>query len=66
MQMIFRPGIRAESCSPWHNRVQGRPVYHLDDLMAMLRLTDDVRVERCEDEICFASFTTSPGGGKNR
>ena len=60
MQVIFQPGTRAETCSPRHNKVNGHPLWHIGELMAMLRLTDDVRIEQCDDVRLTATFTTSP------
>ena len=60
MQVIFQPGTRAETCSPWQKRINGHPVYHVGELMAMLRLTDDVQINECGDERFTATFTASP------
>ena len=60
MQVIFQPGTRAETCSPWQKPSNGHPVYYVGELMAMLRLTDDVQVNQCDDERFTATFTTAP------
>lgn len=61
MQVIFQPGTRAETCSPWQKQINGHPVYYVDELMAMLRLTDDVQIQQCDDQRFTATFTSSPG-----
>ena len=61
LRMRLKIGTRSESRSPWLDRVQEKPVYHLGDLMISLRLSDDVEITEYDDEGALGYITTSPG-----
>lgn len=61
LRLSLRFGTRAETRSPWMaNTFQG-DVFHIADLMAMLRTSDDVIIDHCDDEKVTATLQTSPG-----
>jgi len=60
MKLSLRFGTRAETCSPWLNETAHGNVYHIADLMAMLRTSEDVTITALDDEQIHGTFTTSP------
>ncbi|ALB65782.1 Glucoamylase and related glycosyl hydrolases [Cronobacter dublinensis 1210] len=61
LKVQFKPGTRARTCSPWLDHVQEKTIFHLDDLMIALRLSEDVETTRCDDEGMEGSLITAPG-----
>lgn len=61
LDLHLRFGTAAETRSPWMAETPQGTVFHIADLMAMLRTSDDVIVTRCDDEEIIASVTTRPG-----
>ncbi|MFU9137469.1 glycoside hydrolase family 15 protein [Erwinia tasmaniensis] len=59
--LCMRPGTVAETRSPWRAETQQGTVFHIADLMLMLRTSDDVTLEESSDEQITGQFTTSPG-----
>ncbi|WP_413731465.1 glycoside hydrolase family 15 protein [Sodalis sp. RH20] len=60
MLLRLKLGTRAETQSPWLDDAQGIPVFHLGDLMAMLRFSEDITLTDSGDEGVSGFFITHP------
>lgn len=60
IQLRLRLGTRAETQSPWLDEAQGKPVFHVGDLLLMLRLSDEVTLTESSDEGVSGYFVTRP------
>lgn len=60
MQMRLKLGTRAETQSPWLAKVQNKPVFHVGDLMLMLRYSDEMMLTESSDEGMSGYFVTRP------
>ncbi|MCU5775299.1 glycoside hydrolase family 15 protein [Erwiniaceae bacterium BAC15a-03b] len=61
LNLRLRFGTAAETRSPWMaNTAQGN-VFHIAEMMAMLRTSDDIEITHCEDEQVTGLLTTAPG-----
>jgi len=60
LKLTLRFGTRAETCSPWRSGTALGDVWHVADLMAMLRTSDDVDIIHADDEKIIGNITTSP------
>ncbi|KJV44443.1 glycoside hydrolase family 15 [Pantoea sp. BL1] len=58
--LTLRFGTAAETRSPWWNNTEQGDVYHLADLMAMLRTTEDWLIAERGDGIIRATLRTRP------
>ena len=61
LKLHLRLGTMAETRSPWRGETQQGNVFHIGDLMAMLRTSDDVTITHLSDEAIAGRLTTSPG-----
>jgi len=61
LTLTLRFGTLAETCSPWRDCTEQGDVYHIADLMAMLRTSDAWQVTERGDERITATLKTSPG-----
>jgi len=61
LRLTLRFGTVAETRSPWQDSTEQGDVYHIADLMAMLRTSDDWHIEKRDDERISATLRTSPG-----
>ncbi|WLI76150.1 glycoside hydrolase family 15 protein [Kosakonia sp. H02] len=61
MTLALRFGTRAETCSPWLHETSHGNVYHIADLMAMLRTSEDVEITCLDDEQIRGTLTAVPG-----
>ncbi|MFH8135952.1 glycoside hydrolase family 15 protein [Pantoea osteomyelitidis] len=60
MLLRLRLGTRAETQSPWLERVQEKPVFHVGDLLLMLRHSEEVTLTESSDEGVSGYFVTRP------
>ncbi|WP_130832513.1 glycoside hydrolase family 15 protein [[Erwinia] mediterraneensis] len=60
MLLRLKLGTRAETQSPWFDDAQKQPVFHIGDLMTMLRFSDDVVITGRSDEGVNGYFITRP------
>jgi GH15 family glucan-1,4-alpha-glucosidase len=61
MNLTLRFGTMAETHSAWRDSTEKGDVYHLADLMAMLRTSDDWHIALREDRLIRATLHTRPG-----
>lgn len=61
LRLELKLGTQAEKLSPWLDRVQDKPVFHVAALMVMPRFSDEIVIDRSDDEGLVATLTTSPG-----
>ncbi|WP_436892659.1 glycoside hydrolase family 15 protein [Siccibacter turicensis] len=61
LNVSLRFGTAAETRSPWMANTFKGDVFHIADLMAMLRTSDDIEITHCDDEKITAQLMTSPG-----
>ncbi len=61
LTLTLRFGTLAETCSPWRDCTEQGDVYHIADLMAMLRTSDAWHITQRDDERIAATLKTSPG-----
>lgn len=61
LKLHLRLGTMAETRSPWRADTQQGTVFHIGDLMAMLKSSDDVTMTHFSDEAISGRLTTSPG-----
>ena len=61
LTLKVRFGTRAETCSPWMNKTAHGNVYHIADLMAMLRTSEEVNITDADDEQVNGHMTVSAG-----
>ncbi len=60
LSLTLRFGTVAETRSPWRDNTEQGDVYHLADLMAMLRISDDWRIIERGDGTIRATLGTRP------
>lgn len=61
LNLALRFGTRAETRSPWMAQTKQGDVYHIADLMAMLRTSDDVEITSTDDEQITGRLKTTAG-----
>lgn len=60
LQLTLRFGTVAETRSPWQDSTEQGDVWHIADLMAMLRTSDDWQIVQRDDEVICATLRTHP------
>jgi len=60
LNLALRFGTRAETRSPWMAKTKQGNVYHIVDLMAMLRTSDDIEITSADDEQITGRLRWSP------
>ncbi|WLS80795.1 glycoside hydrolase family 15 protein [Erwinia pyri] len=61
LNLRLRFGTAAETRSPWLAETAQGTVFHIADLMAMLRTSEDIQLTHCDDEKVEGKVTTSAG-----
>ncbi|WP_039057145.1 glycoside hydrolase family 15 protein [Enterobacter sp. Bisph1] len=61
LTLKVRFGTRAETCSPWMNETTHGNVYHVADLMAMLRTSEEVEITDADDEQISGQINVARG-----
>lgn len=61
LQIILRFGTAAETRSPWIADTEKGKVFHIADVMAMFRTSDDIHITLLDDEQVCATLRTSAG-----
>ncbi|QDY43800.1 glycoside hydrolase family 15 protein [Candidatus Pantoea soli] len=61
LRLTLRFGTQAETRSPWRDSTEQGDVYHIADLMAMLRTSEAWQIVQRDDERIDATLRTSPG-----
>lgn len=61
LQITLRFGTAAETRSPWIADTEKGKVFHIADVMAMFRTSDDIRITLLDDEQVCATLRTSVG-----
>jgi GH15 family glucan-1,4-alpha-glucosidase len=59
--IVFKPGTRADSVSPWIQETGQGPVFHISTLMVMLKVSSQVAVSLYSDRRVDARCTVSAG-----
>ncbi|NIG13732.1 glycoside hydrolase family 15 protein [Pantoea sp. Cy-640] len=59
LRLTLRFGTVAETRSPWQDSTEQGDVYHIGDLMAMLRTSEDWQIEQRDDEQISATLRTA-------
>lgn len=59
-KLEIRFGTQVESLSPWYEQTPQGYVFHIGDLMVMLRCSDDVTITDCQNNSIEAELTTTP------
>lgn len=57
--LVFKPGTRADTASPWIQDTQHGKVFHIATLMVMLRTSPEVVITEYTDRLVRARFTVS-------
>ncbi|WP_296257230.1 MULTISPECIES: glycoside hydrolase family 15 protein [unclassified Pseudomonas] len=60
-EMVFRPGTRADSVSPWIQDTRHGKVFHITTLMVMLRMSPEVVITEYSDRLVRAQCTVRAG-----
>ncbi|MHA6311349.1 glycoside hydrolase family 15 protein [Pantoea sp. S-LA4] len=61
LEISLRFGTAAETRSPWIADTEKGKVFHIADVMAMFRTSDDIRITLLDDEQVCATLRTSAG-----
>lgn len=61
LRLTLRFGTVAETRSPWQDSTEQGDVYHVGDLLAMLRTSEDWQIEQRDDEQICAMLRTAEG-----
>jgi len=61
LEIRLRFGTAAETRSPWIADTEKGKVFHIADVMAMFRTSDDIRITLLDDEQVCATLRTSAG-----
>ena len=61
LRLTLRFGTVAETRSPWQDSTEQGDVYHVGDLLAMLRTSEDWQIEQRDDEQICATLRTAEG-----
>ncbi|MBV4366687.1 glycoside hydrolase family 15 protein [Erwinia phyllosphaerae] len=61
LKLHLKLGTVAETRSPWAADTNQGTVFHIGDLMTMLRTSEDVKITHRSDEAISGRLTTSPG-----
>jgi len=61
LNLRLRFGTAAETRSPWMAETAQGTVFHIADLLAMLRTSEDIQLTHCDDEKVEGKVTTSAG-----
>lgn len=61
LNLRLRFGTAAETRSPWLAETAQGTVFHIADLMAMLRTSEDIQLTHCDDERVEGKVTTFAG-----
>jgi GH15 family glucan-1,4-alpha-glucosidase len=59
--LVFKPGTRADTASPWIQDTQHGKVFHIATLMVMLRTSPEVEITEYTDRLVRARFTVGAG-----
>lgn len=61
LNLTLRFGTAAETRSPWMATTEKGNVFHIADLMAMLRTSENVEITHSDDELIQGTLTTTAG-----
>ncbi|WP_241645362.1 glycoside hydrolase family 15 protein [Rosenbergiella metrosideri] len=59
-QLTIRFGTQVETRSPWLDTTAQGNIFHIGDLMVMLRCSNDVEIKTCENNQVIAQLTSHP------
>lgn len=59
--LLYQPGTRAGTCTPWMSDTPNGCVHHAGPVMTMLRYSEQVKIDHCDDREVRGSLTLRAG-----
>lgn len=59
--LLYQPGTRAGTCTPWRSDTPNGRVHHAGPVMTMLRFPERARITHCDDREVRGTLAVGPG-----
>lgn len=60
-ELLYQPGTRAGTCTPWMSDTPNGCVHHVGPVMTMLRYPESADISQCDDRVVRGTLTVGPG-----
>lgn len=60
-ELLYQPGTRAGTCTPWMSNTPNGCVHHVGPVMTMLRYPESTDIAQCDDRVVRGTLTLAQG-----